>query len=230
MIVVGLPRPYPFHQCFGPVEREHPAAAGVGIAVIGEIRLDAGGYIAERQWIAPGQRAQRGRQALAILHHLRLHAAQRRPGGLGFHDPDRPSLGEEHVIHLAGGQRKLAHRHARGRRAVHLLARLHLPAGRFEHPVDGLSGFIFGREYRHLDTSSYYEEPATAQSAVLVEVPNVAHRGVNFCSGHSIGRMEQTVNLRRGRKNRAIFSLRRPQRTRSGFVRKWHRAYNSIAG
>ncbi len=92
------------------------------------------------------------RQSLAILDRLRFDAAEGRPGGLGLHGPDGPALGEEHVVHLAGRQRELAHRHAGGRHAVHLLARLHLPTRGGEHPVGGLSGFFFRREYGHVNT------------------------------------------------------------------------------
>jgi hypothetical protein len=125
------------------MECEHATAPRIGVTIVGKVGLHAGGRIAKGERVVPGQGAEHFWQALTVLDCLWLDAAEGRPRRLGFHHADGPAPRKEHIVHLAGGQRKLANSHAKSSGAVHPLARLHLPAGGLEHLVDLLTRFLF---------------------------------------------------------------------------------------
>ena len=52
---------------------------------------------------------------------------------------------EEFLDPMGITQRELADRHTGRCGKIHPCARLHLPPGRVEHPVDGFTGFLFRR-------------------------------------------------------------------------------------
>src|SRR2546423_1472309 len=78
------------------MESEDVAALGGGIELIGELRLDAGGFISERQWVTPLWVDVE--QALTVFVGLFFNTSQRMPFGFRFDRPDCFSINEEKVI------------------------------------------------------------------------------------------------------------------------------------
>jgi hypothetical protein len=72
---------------------EDVAALRRGIELIGELRFHTGGFVSERQWLAPLRI--NIEQTFAVLARLPLDAGQRVTFGLSFDRPDRLAIGEE---------------------------------------------------------------------------------------------------------------------------------------
>ena len=87
-----------------PVEGKDGARAGVGIALVAEVRLDAGGLVREGQWIRPalGDPVLGGGVAGGLLGH----AGECGAGFLSLYDAERLAIDEEHIV---GGAAKGLH-------------------------------------------------------------------------------------------------------------------------
>ena len=115
------------------MEAEDAAAAGLGIEQVDEVRLDAGADVEERQ--RSDRRREVRRQAFGILIDLRLDAAQREAGRLGFERADRLLIDVQEIVGIAValGHLELANRDSAPGREFRLLAVLNDPS-RFSQP------------------------------------------------------------------------------------------------
>ena len=126
------------------MEGKDAPAARVGIALVGEEGLHAGGLVEKGQRVVPGVSLQPGRQAVAVLRRLGLDAAEGRAHRLGLDHADGASIDEEHIVREAGLKGKLRHGHTVGGAQVDLFTWLHRPSGGLEMLINMLSGFLLG--------------------------------------------------------------------------------------
>jgi hypothetical protein len=112
------------------VEGKHGAGAGLRVQALGEVGLDAGGFIAERQGPHPG--GQRSRQALRVAGGLHLDAGEGGARLLGLDHAGGFGVDVEQVVGkaVAGVQGEFADRHATGGVDVGVRHVADMPAGR----------------------------------------------------------------------------------------------------
>ena len=100
------------------VKGKHGAGTGRGVQPLGEMGLDAGGFVAEGQRPHPGRQA--GGQALGVAGRLELHPGQRGALLFGFDHAGSSAIDIQQVVgHAkAGVERKLADGHPFDRAAA----------------------------------------------------------------------------------------------------------------
>lgn len=133
----------PAYEGLGPVKPEDRATSRVGIETVGEMRLDAGAPVAERERADAG-RQMRGKP-LAVLGRLDFDTGESRPLLFRLDDTGSPPVHVEEVIGeaVARLEREVAEGHATGRMDVRLDGVLHGPPGVREHPVYLFAGLVF---------------------------------------------------------------------------------------
>ena len=133
----------PLGQGVGLVESKDAAGARRGVEAVGEVGLDAGGFVEEGQGPAPG--GKRGRQALGVLAGLDFDAGKGGAQLLGLDDAGGLAVEVEQVVGkaAAGFEREFAQRHAAGGVDVGLGDVENLPACRIQQAVDLLPCLLF---------------------------------------------------------------------------------------
>lgn len=112
---------------------EDRAAARLRVEIAGEARLDAGGFIAERERVTRVGKV--FRQTETVLHALFFHPDQRLALFFGLNRADRHFIHEERIICRARFHGEFANSHAAPGGQVEMAAVLYDPAAIFEHPV-----------------------------------------------------------------------------------------------
>ncbi len=127
----------------GSVEGEDGPGSRVGITLVAEIRLDAGGLVGEGERIGPalGNPPFGGRVALALLGH----PGKSRARFLGLEDTDGFAIHKQHVIGRATLRLHLADGHATGGGEIQVDEILNDPTRRRQLGVNGLAGLLFRR-------------------------------------------------------------------------------------
>ena len=131
----------PVAQGFRAVEAEDFTRTRLGVAGIGEVGDDAGGFVAERQRFAVIDSFEPGG---GIAFGLRLVGGEALAFffALGFDDAKRLAVDEEHVIGGAGVGLPFADRDPGAGGEIDLL--LHNPAGGAQLRIDPVAGLLFG--------------------------------------------------------------------------------------
>jgi hypothetical protein len=143
---VGLTRPS--GKGFRAVEGEDLARARVGIALIAELRFDAGGFVMEGQR-AIKTRRQEIRHGAGVADRLIGDAGEGCSFLFGLDDADGFAVDQQQVVARAGFEGDLAQRDTATSREVHLLEVLHRPATRHELGIYLLPGTLFRGEVEH---------------------------------------------------------------------------------
>ncbi len=125
------------------MEGEHRPGARLGVEAVGEVGLDAGGFVEEGQRSAPGR--QTGGQASRVTAGLEFDAGQRGTLLLGFEDTGGPAVDVEQVIGEteAGFEREFAQRDAARGVEVGLRHVTDMPTRLGQQPVDFLPCLLF---------------------------------------------------------------------------------------
>jgi hypothetical protein len=140
----GHRRVEPALQGFGAVKEKHPARARRRIGMIAKQDLGAGGDVFEAH--LPLAADQLLRHAAHVACGLIRETGEGCPFGLRLDDSAQASADEQRIIDRAGGCRELPNCYSEARAKVHLLARLHQPAGLRQLAVDRRPCAIFGME------------------------------------------------------------------------------------
>ena len=135
-----------FEQVLRRVEGEDGARAGVGVALVAEVRLDASGLVGEGQRIRPalGDPVLRGGVAGGLLSNN----GERGADFLRLDDAERLAIDKEDVVGGTAEGLHLANGNATGGGEVQLLDVLYRPARRHQDCVNCFAGGFFGG--RHL--------------------------------------------------------------------------------
>ncbi len=104
----GLRRLHPLRQRLGPVEVEDAARTRMGIALIAEESLHAGGLVAEGQRLGTEASREEVGQIRRIMGRLLRHSGERDAFLLRLDDTDWLAVCEEQIVAATGLQRHLA--------------------------------------------------------------------------------------------------------------------------
>ncbi len=125
-----------------PVEGEDGARAGVGVALVAEVRLDTGGLVGEGQRIGPTLRDPF--LGVGVAGGLLGDSGECSADFLRLDDAERLAIDEEDVVGGTAHGLHLADGDATGGGEVNIFHILHSPARGAQLSVDGFTGGGFG--------------------------------------------------------------------------------------